>query len=564
VTDVTEKPRNPKPRVNGGEGPAICPLAGFKARLSCRVVKLPAFLTRHARDAQSTFAATVAEEPAAPLDSATDDIVLDDSPPTDDRPFDQIPTIGHIGRYALKYKLGEGGLGTVYAALDPLLSRPIAVKMLHVEVPPEHLAAVEASFLQEARAAAGLNHPHIVTVHDAGTADQGLYIAMERLKGADLRQLLQGGWRPTPHQAATLVRRVADALAYAHDKGVVHCDIKPANLFMVSRTSPKILDFGIAHVAKRPGLPDAGLVAGSPVYMAPEQLRGEPVDRRSDVYALGAVLYELLAGRRAFPSGTLEEIVEAVLHQDPPPVLSLNPDAPATLAAIAQRAMAKDPAQRFRSARQLVQALRLWAAENPAPRTRAEGGSRGWPKAALAAVVLGGVGILGALGWSQHQRSEQQAAEANAQAAQAAAATAAAASQAEAKALAQAADAAAAAARAASAAQAEAASAVAPAPVVAAVAKPAARERKPKTDTRPATSTAAAPLATGTLQLAVSPWGEVDVDGSPVGTAPPLNRLTLTEGPHTLTVRNADFPPYTTTVRITADQPVTFKYRFGS
>ena len=162
-----------------------------------------------------------------------------------------MPTIGHIGRYALKYQLGTGGLGTVYAAHDPLLSRLIAVKTLNVEIEEDERESFNTLFINEARAAGGLSHPHIVTVFDAGISDDRAYIAMELLKGRDLRQLRQEGWRATPAQAALIVRRVADALAFAHSKGVIHRDIKPANIFMVGRTQPRVLDFGIARVSHR-------------------------------------------------------------------------------------------------------------------------------------------------------------------------------------------------------------------------------------------------------------------------------------------------------------------------
>src|SRR5579862_6896521 len=144
-------------------------------------------------------------------------------------------SIGHVGRYALKTVLGKGGLGTVYAAWDPLLSRTVALKTLHIDADPTARESLDALFLNEARAAAGLSHPHIVTVFDAGPSDTGVYIAMERLQGQDLRHLLLQGVRPGPIEAAQVVRRVADALAYAHRKGVVHCDVKPANIFMTGR-----------------------------------------------------------------------------------------------------------------------------------------------------------------------------------------------------------------------------------------------------------------------------------------------------------------------------------------
>ena len=149
------------------------------------------------------------------------------------------PTLQSIGRYALKQQLGQGGLGTVFEAWDPLLSRMVAVKTLQFDIDTPSRVSLDALFLNEARAAAGLNHSHIVTVHDAGLSAHGVYIAMERLRGRDLRQALQSGWQPSPAEAALLVRRVADALAYAHARGVVHCDIKPANIFLRAATAPR-------------------------------------------------------------------------------------------------------------------------------------------------------------------------------------------------------------------------------------------------------------------------------------------------------------------------------------
>ena len=277
-----------------------------------------------------------------------------------------IPTIGHIGRYALKYQLGEGGLGTVFAAHDPLLSRLIAVKTLNVQVADDERESFNALFLNEARAAGGLSHPHIVTVFDAGISDERAYIAMELLKGRDLRQLRQEGWRATPAQAALIVRRVADALAFAHSKGVIHRDIKPANIFMVGRTQPRVLDFGIARVAHKQEGGDPHSGAGSPYYMAPEQMRREPADRRADVFSLGVVLYELLTDSKPFRGDTLGQIRDSVLTHEPVLASKVDPSVPKTLALIAARAMAKDPEQRFRSARSFARELRQWLDENPA------------------------------------------------------------------------------------------------------------------------------------------------------------------------------------------------------
>ena len=184
------------------------------------------------------------------------------------------PTLSHVGRYALKSRLGQGGLGQVHEAWDPLLSRTVAVKTLQFDLPGPLRASLDGMILNEARAAASLNHAYIVTVFDAGLSAHGVYIAMERLQGRDLRHALAQGWMPSPRVAAVLVRRVADALAYAHGRGVVHCDIKPANIFLVGRDRPKVLDFGIARIAHGAAVPALdGSVAGSPHYQAPEQVR---------------------------------------------------------------------------------------------------------------------------------------------------------------------------------------------------------------------------------------------------------------------------------------------------
>jgi serine/threonine-protein kinase len=216
--------------------------------------------------------------------------------------------------------------------------------------------------LNEARAAARLSHPHIVTVFDAGIAERGVYIAMEPLQGEDLRQMLREGWRPEPTEAAALVRRVAEALAYAHSKGVIHCDVKPANVFMVGRRMPKVLDFGIARISRRDGTSAVSASAGSPHYLSPEQLQHLPVDRRSDVYALGVLLFELLTGHPPYTGVTMAEVNAAVLEAPQPRAQEFDPKVPPGLSDIAARAMARAPGARYPSARHLVAALQQWRA----------------------------------------------------------------------------------------------------------------------------------------------------------------------------------------------------------
>ena len=503
-----------------------------------------------------------------------------------------LTTIGHIGRYALKYQIGEGGLGTVYAAHDPLLSRLIAIKTLNVELAADQRAEFNAMFLNEARAAAGLSHPHIVTVFDAGVSDNNAYIAMELLKGRDLRQLRQDGWRPTPTQAALIVRRVADALAYAHSKGVVHRDIKPANIFMVGRTQPRVLDFGIARVAHQHDSPMQDVAGGSPYYMSPEQVRQDPVDRRSDVFSLGVVLYELLTEQKPFRGNTLEQITAAVLDEQPPPAHTVNRELPKGLSDIAERAMQKDPEQRFRSARSLSRELRTWLDEHGSAGESTEAAAP-QRRPLIWAGVAAGVVTLGLAAWvAMGSGDAQPAASASAAPGQPVAAPAIAAATVAPDAAAAtpapvasdavlmatvAVDSDNAASNAATAAGTPAAESAAPAPSGTAVAAKAERPVAAKRATPPRETTrqrrareareraaAAAPVATGLVRLAISPWGEVEVDGARAGTAPPLTELNLPEGRHQVTVRNTDFPPYSASVTVTPGQPVTLRHKFGS
>ena len=527
----------------------------------------------------------------------------------------QLSTIGHIGRYALKYQIGEGGLGRVFAAHDPLLSRLIAIKTLNVAVSAEERESFNALFLNEARAAGGLSHPHIVTVFDAGVSEQGPYIAMELLRGRDLRQLRLEGWRPTPMQAALVIRRVADALAYAHSKGVVHRDMKPANIFMVGRTQPRVLDFGIARVAHHHDVHgESDLVGGSPYYMSPEQIRQEPVDRRTDVYSLGVVLYELLTDVRPFRGSTLPEITCAVLEGSPTPAHEVDPTVPRALSDIAARAMQKNRDDRFSSARSLSRDLRHWLDEHAQQDAEAPAAASNhkrmfaWAGGGVVALAVAGAAwwSLGAHGDDSNIPPGAAAAAAASASAGRAAATVASAPLVPAPVAADTVpsapppdtappaspplpDATA------SAGQAIAVTAVPPGntpvapppdqPTVKLATATTARTQGSETPPSPAkpaketvkerrarearekaerAASGAPAVSMGIVRIAVSPWGNVEVDGRPVGTAPPLNELNLPEGRHTVTIRNDEFPPFSATVNIVAGQPVNLKHRFGS
>ena len=551
-------------------------------------------------------------EPSRPGDAPEDTVLLADLPAES---ADTMPTIGQISRYDLKRRIGAGGLGTVYAADDPLLSRRVAIKTL--DLGAEGAAPLETQarrpfdemFLHEARAAAQLSHPYIVTVFDAGlsqTPGQGAYIAMELLKGKDLRALLAEGWRPTPAQAALIVRRVADALAYAHSKGVVHRDIKPANIFMVGRTQPKVLDFGIASIAHAHD--GAGAAGGSPHYMSPEQVRGEATDRRTDVFSLGVVLYELLCGRRAFDGASLEAITAAVCSQQPPPAHELAPEVPAALSAIAERAMAKRPDERTRSARALAHELQQWLQGHPDALQQAEDEAGGpplwrrmaWPLLGTTFVALLGLGIWQSGAEAPRAPDAARSAPAVTSGAdatrvredarptpsragtEATRVTTPAVAEATPPSGPQPADQRESAQRSAPAAepaagpQAAAAAEPAPSPTAGTesaaassatppVADDPAAPAEARADAAPRATAPAAPRAAarGTLQLAVSPWAQVTVDGKPVGVTPPLSQLSLPPGRHTVILRNGDHPAHTATVTVAPDETAVVRYRFG-
>ena len=591
---------------------------------------------RRSKGDASEFPATVASLPAeldsqpvaasdsapTPLDALPSDLnppgaeSVPDSGGQDSvpMPVEQRPTIAFVGRYALKGVLGTGGLGQVHEAWDPLLSRPVAVKTLQFDIDPADRESLDELFINEARASAGLSHAHIVTVHDAGRSEHGVYIAMERLQGKDLRQRLGEGWLPTPAQAAQLVRRVADALAYAHARGVVHCDVKPANIFLNKRDKPKVLDFGIARVAHSRVLPKLeGMVAGSPHYLAPEQLQGGALDARTDIHALGVVFYELLTLRKAFTGDTVEQITTAVLTNHPAPAHELRPGVPRTLAGIAAKAMARNPGDRYASAAEMSADLRRWIERNggqespavvempgsslppgalpliPPPRARPRRSKtrKSSPVGAVVAVaslVVGGLALLATLRKPPTPEPLPDLTAVPAVAPAAASAVVAALPASAAVELPASAPDVMAVAASAPAATPEpptvvtvAAVAEPPAPAPAVAAKPAvpvttapraATPRAKATTPKPAPATTgsaapAAPAAQGQLQLAISPWGQVEVNGAPMGTTPPLTRLNLPEGSHTITVRNEDFPPFSTTVQVLADKPVTIRHRFG-
>jgi serine/threonine protein kinase/sugar lactone lactonase YvrE len=314
-----------------------------------------------------------------------------------------------LGVYEIIALIGAGGMGEVYRARDARLGREVAIKVL-----PESFSADAdrvSRFEQEARAAGALNHPNLLTVHELGRHDHQVYIVSELLDGESLRERLQGG-AISVTRAIVYALQVANGLAAAHEKGIVHRDLKPENIFITSDGRVKILDFGLAKLMAaehaESHLPTAqirtnpGTVMGTVGYMAPEQVRGQSVDARSDIFSFGAVLYEMLSGRRAFHGDSNADTMSAVLREDPPELSHSGRAIPPALERIAMHCLEKNPTQRFQSVRDIafdLQSLSVSSGTQPAVRRQSLR-----PFAIIAGVLLLvglgiGAGVIGSRFW---------------------------------------------------------------------------------------------------------------------------------------------------------------------
>jgi len=260
------------------------------------------------------------------------------------------------GRYRLIEKIGRGSMGVVYRAEDPGSGAHVAVKLLAAgtDTDPE----LPARFRREAMAASQLLHPNITRVYDFGEEAGHLYMAMELLEGADLSTLIQQGRTGTLGDKLALMAQVGSAMAFVHARGIVHRDLKPGNIHVGAGGQVKIMDFGLVRLGDS-NMTATGMVLGSPSYMSPELVRGQKADTRSDVFSLGATAYELLSGRRAFPGKGIGQIMMAVLGAEPEPLAAVAPDVPAPVAAIVERCLRKEPAQRYQTAGELHAALEV-------------------------------------------------------------------------------------------------------------------------------------------------------------------------------------------------------------
>jgi serine/threonine protein kinase len=267
-----------------------------------------------------------------------------------------------LGRYEISGFVAAGGMGEVYRARDPRLGRAVGIKVLPRPgaISPDQLARFE----REARAVGALNHPNVLAVHDVGVERGIPYVVFELLDGETLRARLDRG--PLRRDdAVTIARQIVSGLAAAHDKGIVHRDLKPENLFIAADGLVKILDFGLATQSGTASLTEHGLVIGTAGYMSPEQVRGEPADERSDVFAFGAVLYEMVTGARAFAGDSAAERMTAVLTTHPPLGSLDDADVPSTLASIVRRSLEKSPRRRFASMREIATAFNAVSLSTP-------------------------------------------------------------------------------------------------------------------------------------------------------------------------------------------------------
>lgn len=306
------------------------------------------------------------------------------------------------GRYRIVKELGKGTMGVVYQAHDPQIDRTVAVKVLR----PDRLTsqAFVDRFLKEARAIGRLSHPHIVTIFDAGEDQGTIYIAMEYLEGEPFNEVIRSG-RLTVDQCVEIARQIAATLDYAHRRGIVHRDIKPSNIILTKDNQVKLTDFGIARIEESAAgqQTQAGEILGTPLYMSPEQVMGQPVDGRSDLFSLGVILYEMIVGRRPFSGNNLAAIFRAITQDAPEPPSSADPFLPNPLSDLILKSLAKQPDERFQTGAQMAQALQAAVPQAtapadpapPAPRT-----SKIKPVAALAVFLtlllgLGGYFFIG-------------------------------------------------------------------------------------------------------------------------------------------------------------------------
>jgi serine/threonine-protein kinase len=273
-------------------------------------------------------------------------------------------TMTRAGRYEILGELGRGAMGVVYRATDPVIGRSVAVKTIRLSEEGTGLSREEllARFQTEARAAGLLTHPNIVVVYDAGEENGLFFITMELIEGKSLQALLDAGHSFPVPRVLRIMEQTCSALQFAHDRSIVHRDIKPANLMLAADDTVKVTDFGTAKILQFGTVQQTQHVMGTPSYMSPEQVKGKPVDGRSDIFSLGVLLYEVLTGEKPFPGQTITTVIYKIVNEDPIPPRTLNPAIHPGLSDIVMRALAKDPDIRYQNCREMLEDLRNYRA----------------------------------------------------------------------------------------------------------------------------------------------------------------------------------------------------------
>jgi serine/threonine-protein kinase len=264
-----------------------------------------------------------------------------------------------IGRYEIQKELGRGAMGVVYLGKDPKINRLVAIKTVRFEeVDPDLLEDTKKRFFREAEAAGTINHPNIVTIYDVGEEEDLAYVAMELLDGSDLTPYIKKDKLLPVKELLRIIGSVAEGLAFAHEKGIIHRDIKPANIMLLKDGTVKVADFGIARISTSSAT-QTGTVLGTPSYMSPEQVAGQKVDGRSDLFSLGVAMYELLCGQKPFSGDSIAALMYAIANKPPVLITQVDPNIPQCCAYIAHRLMTKDLTKRYQNAREVVEHIKM-------------------------------------------------------------------------------------------------------------------------------------------------------------------------------------------------------------
>ena len=437
-------------------------------------------------------------------------------------------------------------MGVVYKAIDPLIDRTVAIKTINLNLSGDEIACFVERFNSEAKSAGRLNHPNIVTIYDVGRADDVAFIAMEHLEGQELKEIITSKQKLQPSRIVEITAQVADALAFAHDHGVVHRDIKPANIMVLRNDVVKIMDFGIAMTSSGSET-QAGTILGSPKYMSPEQISGKAVDGRSDIFSLGTILYELLTGISAFGGGSssnITAIMYQVINEIPKLPTKVNASIPVAFDYIVSKALAKKPEERYQSARDLADDLRNFQNltipsrfhSTVLPRKRPLASSQKTGDATLFLDPIEKKSVIS--GWSWQKKLIGMAIVVFIVAAAALAIY----DQSE--------------------------------PVITAIAdkesvtgKNASAPAAAKSKTAGGQSKAnknpkIAAAAKANLNFTVLPWGEVFIDGKSMGASPPLKNIKLSPGRHRIEIKNTTFSSYRKTVKLKAGESMKIRHKF--